>query len=542
MCIILYTTKKIGLPTDETLKFIFKSNPDGAGMACVYTNEEDKRFIRHQKGLMKEKEYMDTVKDFYNRMTKDDDYLIVHTRISTHGGVLEKNTHPFKTPDGSLLFHNGICSKVTPLLKGNESDTEYVANHFTTLEDLQKIDTLSRYIVIYPDGTCEKIGSWVQDADGRQWSNGGYIPYSYSKYNYKSYHSRYYDDTDDYNLGYYSPSTHVKAPSSKDSVMLKMFVQSLQLDGLSKYLSKLYDKLNIRLSHDGKWSILGQPIKRVDEAPLPIPTRLDHQTYFCHSKTPLFKIYDGGIFYPCYDDAVPDFSYKIYYSGLRVLIEYIKEDFAELFENEKTKTTLLAHKRGSITLDKSLVHAEINKDSHRTLDDFKFLVTEQDAYQCMLDLYFDFYNIPLMARANGHNIVIGPTTRKPPSLKVINKDLSKMKPSVDFDNDKLIGYVSQELRPYAEDVETYILEKWLNLTPIVKFKRSTMSHLDIMSKGSPHYRVSASYQYTLFGSSSYTYAASTDYPTATPIVTVLADFVNNLFQSLYDKIIEGVKL
>ena len=96
-------------------------------------------------------------------------------------------------------------------------------------------------------------------------------------------------------------------PPSKDSVMLKMLVQSLKLDGLSKYLSKLYDKLNIRLSHDGKWSILGQPIKRVDEAPLPIPTRLDHQTYFCHSKTPLFKIYHDGIFYPCYDETVPDF-------------------------------------------------------------------------------------------------------------------------------------------------------------------------------------------------------------------------------------------
>ena len=158
----------------------------------------------------------------------------------------------------------------------------------------------------------------------------------------------------------------------------------------------------------------------------------------------------------------------------------------------------------------------------------------------MLDTYFDFYNIPLTARARGHNIVIGPTTPKPPSLKVIIKDLSKMNPSVD--NDKLIGYVSQELRPYAEEVEAYILEKWLNSTPILKFKRSAMTHIDIVSKGSPTYRVSASYQYTLFGGSSYIYGASVDYPTTTPIVTVLADLVNNLFQRLYDKIIEGVKL
>ena len=64
-------------------------------MACVYTNEENRQFIRHQKGLMKEKEYMDAVKDFYNKMTKDDDYLIVHTRISTHGGVLRKEHSPF---------------------------------------------------------------------------------------------------------------------------------------------------------------------------------------------------------------------------------------------------------------------------------------------------------------------------------------------------------------------------------------------------------------------------------------------------------------
>ena len=542
MCIILYTTKKIGLPTDETLKYIFKSNPNGAGMACVYTKEENRQFIRHQKGLMKEKEYMDAVKDFYNKLTKDDDYLIVHTRISTHGGVLAKNTHPFKTPGGSLLFHNGVCSKVTPLLKGDESDTEYVANHFTTLEDLQKIDSISRYIVIHPDGTCEKIGSWVKDADGRLWSNGGYAPYSYSKYDYKSYRSRYYGDDYDYNSTYYYPSTHVNTPLSKDSVMLKMFVQTLKLGGQYKYLSKLYDKLDIRLGYDGKWSILGQPIKRVDEAPLPIPTNLEHQTYFCHSKTSLFKIYGDGIFYPCYDKTVPDFPYKIYYSGLRVLIEYIRDEFAELFKNEKIKTTLRACERGSITLDKSLVHAKINKASHRPLGHFPFPVTEQETYQYMLDTYFDFYNIPLTARAKGHNIVIGPTTPKPPSLKVIIKDLSERNPSVDFDNDKLIGYVSQELRPYAEDVEAYILEKWLNSTPILKFKRSAMTHIDIMPKGSPHYRVSASYQYTLFGDSSYVYGASADYPTTTPIVTVLADLVNNLFQRLYDKIIEGVKL
>lgn len=213
-----------------------------------------------------------------------------------------------------------------------------------------------------------------------------------------------------------------------------------------------------------------------------------------------------------------------------------------MFEDKKTKTTLRARERGSITLDKSLVDAKINKASHRPLGHFPFLVTEQDTYQFMLDMYFDFYNIPLAARANGHDIVIGPTTPKPPSLKVITKDLSKMNPSVDFDNDKLIGYVSQELRPYAKDVETYILEKWVNSTPLINFKRTAMSHINIMAKGSPTYRVSASYQYTLFGSSSYVYGASADYPTTTPMVTALADLVNNLFQSLYDKIIEGVKL
>ena len=53
--------------------------------------------------------------------------------------------------------------------------------------------------------------------------------------------------------------------------MLKMFVQTLKLSGQYKYLSKLYDKLDIRLSHDGKWSILGQPIKRVDDTPLQSP-------------------------------------------------------------------------------------------------------------------------------------------------------------------------------------------------------------------------------------------------------------------------------
>ena len=100
MCIVFKTDKKIGLPTDDTLDSIYSSNPHGGGVAWVYTEPNGKKRISYVKGLMTVSAFKTEVKKAFECLSKDDDYLIAHTRISTSGGISPQKTHPFKTKRG----------------------------------------------------------------------------------------------------------------------------------------------------------------------------------------------------------------------------------------------------------------------------------------------------------------------------------------------------------------------------------------------------------------------------------------------------------
>ena len=201
MCIMFYTTKKIGLPTDDTLDLIFESNPHGGGMAFVYHDKTtNKLMIGHEKGLMTKKLFVERVKSNFTFLTNDDDYMVAHTRIATSGGQSASKTHPFETVKGGYLFHNGIAP--TAVLNQIEdhtiSDTEYLASIYEGIEWLKKTDPSSRYFVINPDGSFNVCGSWEKDKEGRLWSNGGYRHRTYSSgyygYSRGGYGGSYYED------------------------------------------------------------------------------------------------------------------------------------------------------------------------------------------------------------------------------------------------------------------------------------------------------------------------------------------------------------
>ena len=63
---------------------------------------------------------------------------------------------------------------------------------------VKQFDSVSRFVIINPDGTMEMTDNWVKDEDGRYWSNSGYEPY-YSKSSYgpyRPYHGRGYVDNE----------------------------------------------------------------------------------------------------------------------------------------------------------------------------------------------------------------------------------------------------------------------------------------------------------------------------------------------------------
>lgn len=197
MCIMFYTTKKIGLPSDETLKYIFKHNPDGAGMLWAVKHGGRRFNVGVQKGIMRESEFITSVHDNFNKLKSDDDYFIAHTRISTSGGKTPEMTHPFALPHNSgYLFHNGICTAISAKYDHVKmSDTEYLAKNYLGKAWLQNLDQSSRFAIVKKDGHLEMLGNWVTDTAGIKWSNSGYVK---PAYNYKS---SYY--AEDYYGGYY---------------------------------------------------------------------------------------------------------------------------------------------------------------------------------------------------------------------------------------------------------------------------------------------------------------------------------------------------
>ena len=100
MCVILYKPKNVKLPSKTTLKNCWERNSDGAGFSY---SKKDKVII--DKGYM-------TFKKFYKAISTGDYTnvdLVIHFRLATHGGVNQKNTHPFPVTDDSQVIHLLDC-------------------------------------------------------------------------------------------------------------------------------------------------------------------------------------------------------------------------------------------------------------------------------------------------------------------------------------------------------------------------------------------------------------------------------------------------
>lgn len=261
MCIIAIKSKGIDIPNEEILQNMWRANRDGAGFMYAHNG-----VVNIEKGFM-------TYESFYSAIRKlDKKYglknlpLIMHFRITTHGGTKPENTHPFPITDsvGVLkklnvtakigVAHNGIID-IRPR-EGISDTMEYVASQLAPLSrampkfyknaDLMEMVANaiggSRMAFMNGDGDIYTIGAFVEEG-GMRYSNRSfetpkstrYFPYSY------------YDETEawaDYFVG--------KEASRKETTMRVMWLD----EGAGEFVitdeNKYEDGDDYAIDYEGK--------------------------------------------------------------------------------------------------------------------------------------------------------------------------------------------------------------------------------------------------------------------------------------------------
>lgn len=144
MCVIAIKKRGVEFPKDESISAMWDTNSDGAGFMYAH---KDKVII--EKGFMKLSDFQNAIKKVSKLLKKDgvnmtDVPMVLHFRITTHGGTSPQLTHPFpissqerhlKALDLTCdlgLAHNGIISSITTQVGLSDTAT-YIANVLTPL-------------------------------------------------------------------------------------------------------------------------------------------------------------------------------------------------------------------------------------------------------------------------------------------------------------------------------------------------------------------------------------------------------------------------
>ena len=196
MCIIAYAPKGVKIQED-TIKFMFMGNPDGAGIMWKPT---DNSKVEIRKGFMKVEDLIKAYREIPVECEK-----AIHCRIATSGKVSKACCHPFpvraktsamkqaKDRTSIALMHNGMINYCEPKegIKAGYSDTMlFVAKYLYPAQKLIDNDwwqtlvensTYSRLLIMREFGETIMLGSW-QFADGVYYSNGNYKPRMTAKY------------------------------------------------------------------------------------------------------------------------------------------------------------------------------------------------------------------------------------------------------------------------------------------------------------------------------------------------------------------------
>lgn len=238
MCIIVYKPINEKIPTRDRLKTCFNNNDDGAGYM----------FADHNNVIIKKG--FKTFDDFYKQLKSDvkkydlkNKALILHFRIGTSGGLDANKTHPFILTNKSKLInkfngdaitcnaavvHNGVLNDY---VYGGLSDTQNFIKDFlydvyySNLKDNIKNKIIkselntSKLIILNANGSVNKYGDFIKDADGVYYSNASYK----DRYYYTSKNYCYYDDDfyNDYEIKYDTLKPDETSETKRDTIDIK---------------------------------------------------------------------------------------------------------------------------------------------------------------------------------------------------------------------------------------------------------------------------------------------------------------------------------
>lgn len=178
------------MPATETIENMWHNNPDGAGFMYATGGT-----VHVEKGFMKLKNLKAALKQLEKKVDVTNTPIILHFRITTHGGTSPGNTHPFPVAEKLPLLqltkskaplavaHNGIID--IKLSQKDISDTmEYIISQLAPLYQLKKdfykqpagkklIYNFIKSKMAFLDATgrIETVGDFITGEDGLLYSN-----------------------------------------------------------------------------------------------------------------------------------------------------------------------------------------------------------------------------------------------------------------------------------------------------------------------------------------------------------------------------------
>lgn len=228
MCVIGAFDSQSHKPTLEELKAMETTNPDGAGIAWVQDGK-----VQWEKAIK-----ADRVFEIINGIP-DGTPFIVHFRIASVGGVVDRLCHPFPLVDNvptalkgsadAVLFHNGhwndwkdvclktILNKRVKFPAGLWSDSRAIAWLIKQYGKgiLSLIEGMNRFAILTPKG-IERWGDWKKVGDiicsNDYWEKKG----TYGGYQGSSYMGNNLIDKETLPV----PSTDLSKPHGKKNITM----------------------------------------------------------------------------------------------------------------------------------------------------------------------------------------------------------------------------------------------------------------------------------------------------------------------------------
>ena len=193
MCIIAIKQAGIKMPATTTIENMWHNNKDGAGF--MYTKDGN---VHIEKGLMTLKDFKAALKRLEKTIDVVNTPIILHFRITTHGGTSPGNCHPFPISEKLPLLqmtkckaplavaHNGIID-IKPSQKDISDTMEYIITQLAPLYQLKKDfyrqpagkkliynAIKSKMAFLDAAGRIETVGNFITGEDGILYSNASY--------------------------------------------------------------------------------------------------------------------------------------------------------------------------------------------------------------------------------------------------------------------------------------------------------------------------------------------------------------------------------